>query len=211
MEPTAISLAARALRARLAVALPIEEGNVLVGQPSAASARESQVGRNFLNIFFFNIEQSGLTVDASSVDPFFVRLQCLVTAFGSDVTSGSTTVSAGENDLRIIGAVMAALHASPILEVSNERETAVAHLQIVPLQLTLDQMNHIWSTQVDVSSRPSVAYELALAPIPFERPVDRSPRVVARDLDEVCDRARQPLERHAGSKQVRAALFKALF
>ena len=79
-----------------------------------------------------------------------------------------------KNDLRLIGEVMRILHEQPVISVSNGTNGEIAQLQIVPHPLNLDNLNHIWSTQGDTAYRLSVAYEMALAPIPLTEAVERS-------------------------------------
>lgn len=180
MEPTTISIAARALRSRLASLVPLDEGHIYIGHPASASREaEGKVGKQFLNLFFFRIEHSGYPADALSSDPVYVRLHCLVTAYGNDDASGRGGASAGENDLRLIGGAMAALHAQPTLTVENEANEAIAALQIVPIPMSLEDLNHVWSNQGAIAYRPSVAYELALAPIPFSISAGPGPLVGA--------------------------------
>lgn len=131
---------------------------VLIGSPAEASKEFETEHR--INLFFYQVEPSGFGV----FDPdetWLVRLHCLVTAFG--VTEGQ--VGAGENDLRLLGGVLRTFHETPILPPVNLDGTPV-RMQVVFNPLTLDQINHIWSTQGEVTYRPSVAYEMALVPIP---------------------------------------------
>ena len=184
MDATAISLAARALRTRLASSLLLLEGNIFIGHPSvAAKGAEGHTGKQFLNIFFFRIEHGGYPTDATDSDPIYVRLHCLITALGNDEHNGNNSISAGENDLRLIGGVMAALHQQPTLTIDNLTGDTSATLQAVPMPFTPENINNIWSTQQEASYRPSVAYELALAPVPFTARVDRSPRVAGTGVE----------------------------
>ena len=131
---------------------------VLLGNPADAAKEFDTEHR--VNLFFYLVEPSGF----GSFDPdetWLVRLQCLVTAFGIS----ENQVSAGENDLRLLGGVLRVFHENPILPAYDLDGTPV-RAQVVFNPFTLDQINHIWSTQGDVAYRPSVAYEMALAPIP---------------------------------------------
>lgn len=179
LPANAISIAGRELRAYLADRLDIVAGHILIGHPSVAAATaEADTGNQYLNIFFHRVEYGGYPADATSEDPFYVRLHCLITALGNPESDGEgNTVTAGENDLRLIGAVLHALHARPTLRLRDEEGAEVAQLQIVPSPLTVDDINNLWSTQTDTSYRLSVAYELALVPIPLARRVERGPWV----------------------------------
>jgi len=180
VDPTALSLAARGLRGYLAPGLGVEEGQILIGHPSASiKDAEGDVGKQYLNLFFYRVEHGAYPAHGRSDEPFYVRIHCLITALGSKAPNGDNgaTISAGENDLRLIGGVMALLHENPIMGLDDKDGREVASLQIVLVPLGLDDLNHIWSTQGDTPYRLSVAYELALAPVPLTRPADRSPRV----------------------------------
>lgn len=131
---------------------------VLLGNPADA-AKEFETEHR-VNLFFYLVEPSGFGVFASD-ETWRVRLHCLITAFGI----AENQVSAGENDLRLLGGVLRVFHENPVLPAYDLDGTAVRS-QVVFNPLTLDQINHIWSTQGDVAYRPSVAYEMALAPIP---------------------------------------------
>jgi hypothetical protein len=145
--------------------------------------------KNQLNLFFYNVSYDGYPADGSSEDPFYVRLYCLITAVGAK--NGSP--SAGENDLRLIGEVMRVLHQQPVISVDDGTNDEIAQLQIVPHPLTLDNLNHIWSTQGDTAYRLSVAYEMALAPIPLTEAVERSSLVGEIGTGVQADMDREPL------------------
>jgi hypothetical protein len=135
---------------------------VLLGSPADA-AKEFDTDHR-VNLFFYLVEPSGF----GSFDPdetWLVRLHCLVTAFGI----AENQVSSGENDLRLLGAVLRVFHENPVLP-AYDLDGNQVRAQVVFNPLTLDQINHIWSTQGDVAYRPSAAYEMALAPIPPSEP-----------------------------------------
>ena len=131
---------------------------VLLGNPADA-AKEFETDHR-INLFFYLVEPSGFGAFAPD-EAWLVRLHCLITAFGI----AENQVSSGENDLRLLGAVLRVFHENPVLPAYDLDGTGV-RAQVVFNPLTLDQINHIWSTQGDVAYRPSVAYELALVPIP---------------------------------------------
>jgi len=145
--------------------------------------------KNQLNLFFYNVSYDGYPADGLSEDPFYVRLHCLITAVGAKKGSPS----AGENDLRLIGEVMRVLHQQPVISVDDGTNGEIAQLQIVPHPLNLDNLNHIWSTQGDTAYRLSVAYEMALAPVPLAEVVERSSLVGEIGTRVQGDMDREPL------------------
>lgn len=176
--PSAISVAARALRTHLSGAIGVPEGQILIGHPQqSVKDVEGEVNKQFLNLFFYRVDHGAVPVDGSAEDPLLLRLYCLITALGTKETLGSSSVSAGENDLRLIGGVMKRLHERPVLPLLDESAQELARLQVVMHPMSLDDLNHVWSTQGDTPYRLSVGYELALVPLPLAEFGDRSPRV----------------------------------
>lgn len=158
--------------------------NIRIGHPADNIKELVDLDDHCLNLFFYDVAYDGYPADGSSNNPFYVRLHCLITAISHQTSEpespGSVNerdVSKGENELRLIGEVMRVLHQQPLLSISDPAGQPVAQLQVVPNALNLDNLNHIWSTQNDISYRLSVAYEMALAPVPYTLAVDPAPRV----------------------------------
>lgn len=158
--------------------------HIRIGHPADNLKELSDLDDHCLNLFFYDVAYDGYPADGSSNNPFFVRLHCLITAVSFQTTEpespGSISdrdVSKGENELRLIGEVMRVLHQQPLISISDPGGQAAAKLQVVPNALNLDNLNHIWSTQNDISYRLSVAYEMALAPVPYSATVDTTPMV----------------------------------
>lgn len=194
MNPSALSVSARELRAVLADRLELPQGQILIGPPSAVAREQdfgSSNGSDVVNLFFYRTEYDGYPADGSSADPAYFRAYCLITAF-CIADAGENAVGAGEKELRLLGGVLHHLHAQPFLSLENEASEVVATLQVVPHALSLDDMNHIWATQGEVPYRLSVAYELAVLPAPLAVAVDRQPRVGSLGLGvEIATRAAQ--------------------
>lgn len=173
---SALSDAANKLRTLLLSGIGdlAEVKQIRIGHPKdTLEDMEKEKDKNHLNLFFYNVSYDGYPADGLSDDPFYVRIYCLITAVGAK--SGALNApSPGENDLRLIGEVMRILHEQPVVSVDRGLNDVIAQLQIVPHPLNLDDLNHIWSTQGDTAYRLSVAYEMALAPIPLAKAVERS-------------------------------------
>ncbi len=164
---------------------------IRIGHPKyTLKDMENNKDENQLNLFFYNVSYDGYPADGLSEDPFYVRLHCLITAVGAEKEGAP---SPGENDLRLIGEVMRILHEQPVISVVGGNNSEIAQLQIVPHPLNLDNLNHIWSTQGDTAYRLSVAYELALAPIPLAEAVERSSLVGETGTRVQGDMDREPL------------------
>jgi hypothetical protein len=89
-----------------------------------------------------------------------MRLYCLITAFGAK----DEAQNAGENELKLLGEVMRIFHETPVLAVVGVNGEQV-RLQVVFIPISDEQINQIWSTQGETTYRPSILYEMALAPI----------------------------------------------
>ena len=166
---------------------------VMIGNPADAVPGASG-GEHHLNLFFYLVEPTGFFPDTTPGDTWWLRLQCLVTGFGTT----EDNISAGENDLRLLGEVMRLFHETPVLD-ALQVEDETFRLQVIFQALNPDDLNHIWSTQGDVSYRPSVAYEMSLAPvIPAQRTIG-SPLVGAAGSQIRADIAarREPFEGEA--------------
>jgi hypothetical protein len=139
---------------------------VMIGSPADAVPSQSDT-QHRINLFFYGIEPSGFFPGSLPGESWWIRLHCLVTGFGIS----EDQISAGENDLRLLGEVMRLFHESPVFD-SFTVENETFRLQVIFQPLSPDDINHIWSTQGDVSYRPSVVYEMALAPVV---PVEKAP------------------------------------
>ena len=133
---------------------------VHIGSPAAAAPTASNDGDHRVNLFFYRIEPNGFGPAADPDQTWMLRLHCLITSFGVD----EDQISAGENDLRILGGVLSAFHEQPILAPLAINGTTI-RTQVIFQPLGVEEINHIWGTQGDVAYRPSVAYEMALLPI----------------------------------------------
>ncbi|MEM9292172.1 MAG: DUF4255 domain-containing protein [Acidobacteriota bacterium] len=160
-----LSVAARHVADFVGVAIQANANNVSlsIGHPAAAAPDSSSTDHR-LNFFLHRLEDGGFDADVTPGDPWHLRLRCLVTAFGV-VEDG---VAAGENDLRLLGEVLRVFHETPVLPdlaLASGATTATVRPRVIFSRLGPEELNQIWSTQGDVSYRPSVAYEIALVPV----------------------------------------------
>lgn len=175
-DASSLSLAALCLRSRLKKATNIAENRIVIGHPQAAAEqRESEQDEDLLNLFFYRVELDGYPTDGASDEPCYLRAHCLITALGGK--SSDSSRSSGEVELQLMSAVIADLHAHPTITISDLSTQPLAKLQIVPASFTLDNLNHLWATQSNVPYRLSVAYELALMPLPPAQRKEEKPRV----------------------------------
>ncbi len=148
---------------------------VLLGTPAAAAPAESDTSHR-LNLFFFRFEPSGFQSDLLPGQTWLLRLHCLATPFCVD----EAPLNAGENDLRVMGEVLRHFHEQPLFEIQVEGETFL--IQVIFLNLGLDQLNQLWSTQGDTVYRPSALFEVSLAPVMPREPAVPAPLVGALGL-----------------------------
>ncbi|MDH5479867.1 MAG: DUF4255 domain-containing protein [Nitrosomonas sp.] len=129
---------------------------VSMGAP-AKVADENDVHR--INLFFYRFEPGGFESAAQPNDRWRIRIFCLISVFG--INEGSVT--AGENDIRLLGELIRIFRENPVFQIDDGIEPV--HLQAVFSPITDEQINQVWSTQGDAIYRPSVIYEMALVPI----------------------------------------------
>lgn len=161
---------------------------VVIGPPADAVPSDANA-EPVVNLFIYKLGPSGFHPDADSSDPFQVRMQCLITAFGKTVSSGaagSSVLSEGEVTLRILGSVIQQFHQNPVQHVAlpGGGPLAQSSLQIVFIPLSIEELNQIWATQGDAIFRTSLAYEIALAPI-VSVPTPPMPPRVAKFSTEI--------------------------
>ena len=131
--------------------------SISIGSPAEV---DDDGGQHRINLFFYRFEPDGFNADVRPDDIWRLRLFCLITTMGIDEDS----VPAGENDLRMLGGVIRIFRENPVLgavAVNGEQ----VRLQVVFSPVTDEQINQVWSTQGDTTYRPSVLYEMALAPV----------------------------------------------
>lgn len=178
LPQSTLSRICRAIADFLAISLNASTNNlrVMIGNPAAAAPGPS-VNEHRLNLFFYRVEPVGMLNAAAPDEIWRVRLHCLITAFARN----EPQVSAGENDMRLIGEVVRIFHERPLMNSLNLDGEEV-RMEVLYNAIGLDDLNHLWATQGDVALRPSVAYELSLAPvIPSTRDTG-SPLVAATGL-----------------------------
>jgi hypothetical protein len=156
---------------------------VRIGSPASAAPAQGDTEHR-VNLFFYRVEPNGFGPAAAPDETWLLRLSCLVTTFGVD----EDQISAGENDLRLLGGVLSAFHERPILDPVAINGTTVRP-QVVFQPLGVEEINHLWGTQGDVAYRPSVAYEMALVPILPRTPRIGGPLVGAIGLEARTDAA----------------------
>jgi hypothetical protein len=175
LPESSISRACRAIADYVGAQLKAAGSQVQVrlGAPWAA-APALATSDHALNFFFHRIEPSGFGPDTLPGEPWWMRLHCVITAFAVD----EERISAGENDLRLIGEVIRILHEKPVLDAVDVAGEKVA-AQMIFEPLSLDDVNRLWSAQKDVPYRLSIAYEVALVPVVPRRRAVAGPRVAA--------------------------------
>lgn len=153
---------------------------VTIGAPGANLAANNN--NNTLNLFFYRFEPFGFAADSQPGDVQWVKMFCVITAFGVDEDTDTDNIvdfSAGFNELRMLSQVMRLFQEQPVMLIEGDDSGEVWHTQFIPRPLADDQINQIWSTQGDTIYRPSVIYEIALAPVEPEIPTTRVARVAS--------------------------------
>ena len=152
--------------------------HVLVDTPASASEKVKSSTKHYLNLFVYRVAPSGFHAGASSNDPFFVRINALITPFlATDATTDD------DSELRLIGHAIRVLQSHPVIPATVLPGTGTVfagdfrkdlpasrltnyRLQAVLQAPSVEELNHIWTTQGgDLPYRLSAAYEFALIPI----------------------------------------------
>ena len=154
--------------------------SVTIGAPGVNLATAHT--KNTLNLFFYRFEPFGFAADARPGDVQWMKVICIITAFGIDEDTNDDTIvdfSAGFNELRMLSQVMRLFQEKPTMLISGDDPNELWHTQFIPRPLVDEQINQIWSSQGETIYRPSVVYEIALAPIEPEKPVPQAARVAS--------------------------------
>lgn len=129
---------------------------VYIGSPAGLVQKKDE---NRINLFFYRFEPSGFQASAHPHEPWQVRMYCMVTCLAAE-----QNVDPGENDIRMLGQILTLFHEQRILPAVSIGDQVVRLLAVFN-PASDEQLNQLWSIQGDLSYRPSVIYELALAPV----------------------------------------------
>src|SRR4051812_4933011 len=140
-----------------------ENISVEIGAPSEV---DTAANKNLINLFFYRFDPTSFGPLSRPGEPFRIRAYCLITVFGSSLDN----ISAGENELRMLGEVMRLFHENPILGetefvLNGETEGERFRLQAIYFQMQEEQLSQFWNANSERGIRPSVAYEFSLVPI----------------------------------------------
>lgn len=156
---------------------------VTLGPPADAVPGQSDTEHR-INLFFYRFEPSGLFGDVAPDEPWMIRLSCLITVF----CVIEENIPAGESELRLLGQVLRLFHDAPVLTLAPvEAGGDPVNIQVIYQTMGLEEINHLWSTQGNVTYRPSLTYEMALAPVLPVRQHIGSPLVAMTGLDTRAD------------------------
>jgi hypothetical protein len=192
LKPSSLSFACGSVRAFLASRL---EGvpadiEVVVGSPGG---EQIPGDKNALNLFFYRFEPAGFGPLARPDEPWRLRVHCLVSAFGVLFDS----VSAGDNELRMLGEVMRLFHETPILAAEEflppgDFPGQTFRVEAIFHPMEEETLGQFWSAHTAAEGRsiaPSVAYEFSLVPVVPERRRIDPPLVGALGAETRADRA----------------------
>lgn len=157
LPESSLSLVCQAFLNALAngIQAPSHSIKTFMGAPADVANKNDDIR---LNLFFYRFEPSSFQANAHPNDPWRIRIFCLISCMAP------TGDDQGLEEMRLLGMVMSYLHEHRILpNLTIGSETL--RLQAVFMPASDEQINQIWSTQGDTTYRPSVIYELALAPV----------------------------------------------
>ena len=137
---------------------------------------------NTLNLFFYRFEPFTFDTSARPGDVQWIKVFCVITAVGIDEdvdNDAHVDFSAGFNELRMLSQVMRLFQERPVMLIDGDNPGEVWHTQFVSHPLVDEQINQIWSTQGDTVYRPSLVYEITLAPVEPQIPTTQAARVAS--------------------------------
>ncbi len=152
-----------------------EDVVVTVDSPQKAQEQAKESNTHVLNLFVYRLAPSGFHADLGDEQLFFVRANILLTAFPAGTGSPPA-----DSDLRVLGQAIRVLQSFPVIPATlpgpapggapagdfRTGSTTDYQLQAVFQAPTMEELNHIWTTQGgELAYRLSAAYELALIPI----------------------------------------------
>jgi len=160
-----------------------EDVTITADTPQRANERVKGGNKHFLNLFVYRIMPSGIHAATASDEPYFIRINTLLTPFLSDQLDEND-----DDDLRILGHAIRVLHSMPVVpgvlpgnaaapDDFRSQQHLDYSLQAVLQAPTMEELNHIWTTQGgELAYRLSAAYEFALIPIePLEHGIEAGP------------------------------------
>lgn len=147
----------------------LDKVTVVLATPAETASADAADSTHRLNLFFYRFEPPGLFPDTLPGETGWLRTFCLITPFAG----GEDGIGPGENDLRLVGEVVRIFHERPVFTLNVDGDDY--HLQVIFQPLGLDQLNQLWSTQGDTIYRPSVLYEISLAPVIPTKPAVPAP------------------------------------
>jgi len=165
-----------------------EDVVISTDNPQRAAERAKGGDKHFLNLFTYRVMPSGFHSASAADQPFFIRINALLTPFLSDAEN-----NAPDNDLRILGHAIRVLSSRPVVpgialpgtSIDPDDFRSQPHLdyclQAILQAPTMEELNHIWTTQGgDLAYRLSAAYEFALIPVePLEQRIPARPMTSA--------------------------------
>ena len=183
LPDSSLYLACQAVVDTLAAGIQANTHNIkiYIGSPADITTKTDEIR---LNLFFYRFEPSGFQAGAHPNDPWRIRVFVLLTCLAA---SGDDQ---GTEDLRLLGMVMSYFNEHrilPMITIGSE----TLRLQAVFRPTTDEQINQIWSTQGDTTYRPSVMYEVSLAPVMPTTLRGQAPRVGFTGLEAGADMNRR--------------------
>lgn len=181
---------------------------VTVDAPQRAQKLAEGGNSHVLNLFVYRIAPSGFHAGMGNEDATFIRVNVLLTAFPAG--QGGDQDAPPDSDLRVLGQAVRVLQSSPVIptvlpgaapaDPGNDfrnagDKLAEYRMQAVLQAPTMEEMNHIWTTQGgELAYRLSAAYELALIPIEPIDYAEPAPVVQVGHIETVPGAGRGPFQ-----------------
>lgn len=179
---------------------------VSIDAPQRAQKQAEGSDSHILNLFVYRLAPSGFHADTADEEPTFIRANLLLTAFPAG--NGNPPP---DSDLRVLGQAIRVLQSKPVIPTvlpgaptagdnADFRKTGAGKLREYRLQAvlqapTMEELNHIWTTQGgELAYRLSAAYELALIPIEPLTHITPAPPVQTGEMEFAVGPGRGPFQ-----------------
>jgi hypothetical protein len=169
--------------------------NVEIGNPAQFHPRTS-LDSHLVTIFLYRIKQDHAAMLSTPRTGLAVQLKVLITAFGG--RPSGVTESIGTVELRILSHILRLFVEQPTLGPIRAPDTPAIGtvapfvtegitVEAQHLELDMEEINHIWTTQGETPFRTSLSYVFKYAVVLPEMPSDEGPPVLAVESEAIAE------------------------
>lgn len=164
INATGLSVATLSLRSLIGQQIhDLSESQIFIGTPNQME-EETDTSKQRLNLFIYNTQFSPQTAYAAANESPTYRMFGIAVPWG--IKESNQNISAGEMDLRLAGEFIRVIHENPSLKlIESGQEEPFALAQLTLQNLTMEELNKVWSSQGNATMRLSIGFEMSLIPV----------------------------------------------